>query len=120
MKKIDFKKVIGYLGFILRCPICEFKYNLQNIKVLETQQDEFMDEARIVIHSDCEKCKSSVMFNIDINGPEIFSVGMITDLNSKDSAKFSKYTPINTNDVIKIHQSLKKFDGDFVRALSKS
>lgn len=118
MKRIDFKKVIGWLGFILRCPICGFKYNLDNTQVLESQQAENGAEARILIHSDCQKCKSSVMFNIDIDGPEIFSVGMVTDLTRRDSTKFSALDPLDANDVIKIHQTLKGFDGDFVKALA--
>lgn len=117
MKRIDFKKVIGWLGFILRCPICGFKYNLDNTQVLESQQTEG-GQARILIHSDCVKCKSSVMFNIDIDGPEIFSVGMVTDLTRPDSTKFSRLTPLNADDCIKIHQTLKSFNGDFVKALS--
>lgn len=117
MKRIDFKKVIGWLGYILRCPICGFKYNLDNTQVLESQQEE-NGQARILIHSDCQKCKSSVMFNIDIDGPEIFSIGMVTDLTHPDSKKFSRLTPLNTDDVINIHKTLKGFNGDFVKALS--
>jgi hypothetical protein len=117
MKKIDLKKVIGWLGFILRCPICSAKYNLENIKVIESDHNEMIEEARILIHSDCHKCKSSVMFNIDINGPEIFTVAMMTDLTSKDSNKFSKLKPINVNEVIAMHQGLREFDGDWVKAL---
>ncbi len=117
MKNIDFAKVMGWLGFILRCPICNFKYNLQNIKVLESQQDESTAETRLLIHSDCNKCKSSVMFNIDISGADIFTVAAVTDLTGADSTKFSSYAPLGTNDVIAIHQSLKKFDGDLVKAL---
>jgi hypothetical protein len=117
MKNIDFAKVMGWLGFILRCPICNFKYNLQNIKVLESQQDEQTAETRLLIHSDCSKCKSSVMFNIDISGADIFTVAAVTDLTSADSTKFSGFSPINADDCIVIHQSLKKFDGDLVKAL---
>lgn len=118
MKKIDLKKVMAWLGFMLRCPICEYKYNLQNIKVLDSQTDDEFNEARILIHSECQKCNSSVMFNIDINGPEIFSIGMVTDLTSNDSNKFSDLSAISANDVIGIHQALKRFDGDLVKALA--
>ena len=111
MKHIDLAKVMGWLGFILRCPICNFKYNLQNIKVLESQEDESNAETRLLIHSDCNKCKSSVMFNIDI------SVAAVTDLTHADTTRFSDFDPLSANDVISIHQSLKKFDGDLVKAL---
>jgi hypothetical protein len=116
MKNMDFKKVMAWLGMILRCPVCNQKYDLGQIELLESEHGEEGD-THLLIHSDCNRCKSSVMFNIDINGPEIYSVGMVTDLTSKDSAKFSKYQPINVDDVIGIHRVLKKFRGDFVKAL---
>jgi hypothetical protein len=117
MKNFDFAKVMGWLGFILRCPICNFKYDLKDIKVLESQQDDQSSETRLLIHSDCTKCKSSVMFNIDISGADIFTVAAVTDLTSSDSAKFSDFQPLDANDCIKIHQTLKRFDGDLVKAL---
>lgn len=106
-----------WLGFILRCPICGFKYNLGNTQVIESQQNEILNEAKILVHSDCAKCKSSVMFNIEIQGPEVFSVGMITDLTSKDSNKFKNRGPISADEVIGIHKALKEFKGDFVSQL---
>ncbi len=118
-KKFDFKKVIEWLGFILKCPICGFKYNLDHTKVIESEQDEVFGEAHILIHSDCTKCKSSVMFNIEIRGPEVFSVGMVTDLTQEDSAKFKGLGPIHANEIIGIHESLKKFKGDFVKSFGK-
>jgi hypothetical protein len=119
-KKFDFKKIINWLGFILRCPVCNVKYNITNIKVLESEQDAQSAEARLLIHSDCHRCKSSVMFNIDISGPDVITVAAMTDLTSKDSAKFSAFEPLNIEDCIQIHQSLNKFDGDLVKALQKA
>jgi hypothetical protein len=118
MKNVDFSKVMGLLGFVLKCPICSVKYNLRYIKVLESQQDESSGEASLLIHSDCQKCKSSVMFSIDISGSEVYTVMAVTDLTSSDTAKFNKFNPLNTDDCINIHHSLKKFDGDLVKALS--
>ena len=78
--------------------------------------DEMSAEGRLLIHSDCQKCKSSVMFNIDINGPDIFTVIAKTDLTSKDSAKFSRMPSLNIDDCIEVHSSLDGFHGDFIRA----
>jgi hypothetical protein len=117
MKRFDFKKVIGLMGLILRCQICTTKYNLDKISIIETQEDDATGDVRLLIHSDCKKCKSSVMFNVDISGAEIFSVGMLTDLTSQDSSKFSKLEPIEVDEIIDMHQSLRKFDGDLIRAL---
>lgn len=116
---MDYKKVLVWLSGVLRCPVCGFKYNLEHTKVIQSKGDEeAANSAQIVIHSDCQKCASSVMFNIDINGPEVFSVGMITDLTRKDSSKFSKLEPIGVNDCISIHSELNKFSGDFIKAFA--
>ncbi len=118
-KKFDFKKIVEWLGFILKCPICGFKYNLEKTRVVESEQNEAFGEARILIHSDCTKCKSSVMFNVEIKGPEVFSVGMVTDLTGQDSNKFQKLAPIAVNEIIGIHEALKEFKGDFISSFTK-
>ncbi len=118
MKKYDFKKVMEWLGYILKCPICGYKYNMDQTQVIDSEQDDVFGEAKILIHSDCNKCKSSVMFNIEIRGPEVFSVGMVTDLTGKDSSKFKNRNPISANEIIDLHKGLKKFKGDFVKALT--
>ena len=119
MKNFDFKKIVEWLGFVLKCPICGHKYNLDKTKVIDSEQDEAYNEAWILIHSDCSKCKSSVMFNVEIRGPEVFSVGMVTDLTGQDSAKFGKLAPIKANEIIGIHQALKEFKGDFITSFTK-
>jgi hypothetical protein len=116
---MDFKKIIKWLGYILKCPICGHKYNLQQTKVIDSEHDEIFGEAKILIHSDCSKCKSSVMFNVEIRGPEVFSVGMVTDLTSTDSSKFKNLKAIGANEVIGIHEALKNFQGDFITVLTK-
>jgi hypothetical protein len=119
MKKYDFKKVMEWLGLILKCPICGFKYNLGNTHLVESEQDETFGEAHIVLHSDCTKCKSSVMFNVEIRGPEVFSVGMVTDLTSTDSNKFKNKKPLTPNDVIGIHKEIRSFKGNLIEVLTK-
>ncbi len=117
-KNFDIKKIIEWLGFILKCPICGHKYNLEKTNVIESEESEMFGEAHILIHSDCAKCKGSVMFNVDVKGPEVFSVGMVTDLTGQDTAKFQKLEPITANDVLGIHQALKSFKGDFISSFT--
>lgn len=120
MKNYDYKKVMQWLSNILKCPICGFKYNLSQSKVIDSEQNELSGGAKILIHSDCGKCKSSVMFNIEINGPEVFSVGVVTDLTLLDSSKFKNSKPIKPNNVIGIHKEIrnKKFT-DFVKLFAQ-
>lgn len=118
MKSFDLKKIAEWLGFILKCPICGHKYNLEKTRILESEQNEIQSEAWMLIHSDCSKCKSSVMFNVEIRGPEVFSVGMVTDLTSQDSSKFKNLGPIRSNEVIGIHQAIRDFKGDFITSFT--
>lgn len=118
-KNQDFKKIVEWLGIILKCPICSAKYDLGKTQIIESEQDDAYNEARILIHSDCAKCKSSVMFNVEIRGPEVFSVGVVTDLTGKDSSKFKKLAPIHVNEIIGMHKELKTFKGDFITALTQ-
>ena len=119
MQSFDFKRVIEWLGQFLKCPVCSQKYKMDQTRVIDSHQSEVFGEANILIHSDCTKCKSSVMFNIEVKGPDVFSVGMVTDLTSSDSARFKNLKPISVNEVIEIHKHVKTFKGDFIKAFEK-
>src|SRR5258708_32841855 len=73
----------------------------------------------VLVHTDCDRCKSSVVFSIAIDGPEIFSIGMVTDLTSQDTNKFKNSSPITSDEVLATHEFLRSFDGDFKQALKK-
>ncbi len=113
----DLQKVMEMLNTMLRCPICGNKYQKNGTRVIESDQDQIQGEAYILIHSDCAKCKSSIVFSVEIKGPEVFSVGMVTDLTQNDTIKFRKFAPIKSSDVLTIHQDLKRFNGDFVKVM---
>lgn len=115
----DFKKIIEWLAYILKCPICGYKYNLEETKIIDSKENKPAIGANLLVHTDCERCKSSVVFSIAIDGPEIFSVGMVTDLTSTDTSKFKNTRALNSDDVLAMHQFLKDFNGDFRNHLTK-
>jgi hypothetical protein len=117
MGKFDFKKIIEWLSYILRCPVCGHRYNLEQTKIIDTKDDRLNSGPNLLVHTDCERCKSSVVFSIAVDGPEIFSIGMVTDLTSQDTNKFKNSEPLNSDDVLATHEFLTDFDGDFKRAL---
>lgn len=119
MKNVDLKKVLGILGAVLRCPICGCKYNLDAMKVIENERDEFFGEAHIVVHSDCKKCQGSVMFTIGVLGPEVVSSASVTDLTLADTHRFREIAPLTSNDVLTVHTSIQEFDGDFEKAFGE-
>ncbi len=118
MKKMDFKKVLEWLSYALRCPICGYQYNLETTKIIDTNQEDNA-HATLLVHSDCNKCKSSVVFGISIDGGEVFTAVMVTDLTSGDTKKFLDEEPLQAEDVYNVHKFLNTFDGDLVKALSR-
>ncbi len=117
MKKMDFKKVIEWLSQALRCPICGYQYNLETTKIIDTKQED-ASHATLLVHSDCTRCKSSVVFGISIDGAEIFSAVMVTDLTSSDTKKFSEKNPLSAEEVFGMHKFLENFDGNFAKAFA--
>jgi hypothetical protein len=117
MNKFDFKKIIEWLSQILRCPVCGYRYSLEQTKIIDSKDEKGGPNTTLLIHTDCERCKSSVVFSIAVDGPEIFSVGMVTDLTSQDTSKFKNSEPIGSDEILATHQFLKDFDGDFREAL---
>jgi hypothetical protein len=118
MKKMDFQKVVEWLSHILKCPVCAYKYNLERTKIIDAKEGE-NNQASLFVHSDCAQCKSSVVFSISINGPDVYVVNMLTDLTSEDTEKFSGFDSLSTDEVLDVHKFLGKFDGDFVKMFEK-
>lgn len=119
MKKFDLNQILQWLAHILRCPVCGQKYSAEQTKVIDGGDDRPMISRSVLVHTDCDKCKSSVVFSIAIDGPEIFSIGMVTDLTSQDSTKFKNAQPISSDEVLATHEFLRTFDGDFRSVLEQ-
>ena len=104
--------MIELLAFVLHCPVCSNKYTAERTSIVEAKEQE-----RMLVHADCDRCKSSVVFSISLDGPEIFSVGMVTDLTAADTIRFRDRESITFDEVIDFHNFLEKFDGNFQRIL---
>ena len=117
MKKVNYQKIIELLSYILHCPVCNNKYAAAQTSIIDAEDAEKYDHSSMLVHTDCERCKSSVMFNISLEGPEIFSIGMVTDLTSEDTRKFREVKPIGLDEVIEFHNFIRGFDGNFERVL---
>jgi hypothetical protein len=119
MKRFDLEKIFEILSTALRCPICDYKYNLENTSIVESKQENAA-QMSLLIHSNCAKCKSNVVFSVAITGPEIFSVGMVTDLTSVDTKRFADQEPITSSEIVGLHDFLHEFNGDFISVLGKN
>jgi hypothetical protein len=118
MAKFDYNKILQWLAYVLRCPVCGQRYSPEQTKIIDANEEKLMTSRNFLVHTDCDRCKSSVVFSIAIDGPEIFSIGMVTDLTSQDTTKFKNVEPITSDEVLATHEFLKDFNGDF-RSLLK-
>ena len=113
MAKFDFNKIVQWLAYILKCPVCGHRYTPEQTKVIDSGEEKPLSGRSLLVHTDCDRCKSSVVFSIAIDGPEIFSIGMVTDLTSSDTTKFKNANPISPDEVLATHSFLQTFNGDF-------
>ena len=112
--------MIELLAFVLHCPVCSNKYTAERTSIIEAKdhpKGKEHDHSSMLVHADCDRCKSSVVFSISLDGPEIFSVGMVTDLTAADTIRFRDSSSITFDEVIDFHDFLEKFDGNFNRIL---
>ncbi len=117
-KKPNYQKMMELLAVILHCPVCGNKYGAEQTNIIDSKDVEKFERTTVLVHTDCERCKSSVVFSISMDGQEIFSVGMVTDLTSKDAQRFQSAESITVDEIIDFHDFLETFDGDFVRVLN--
>lgn len=117
MRKVNYQKMIELLSFILHCPVCSNKYDSEQTSIIEAKEGEKFEDTAMLVHMDCEKCKSSVFFSIALDGPEVFSIGMVTDLTSLDAKKFRDAEAVTIDEVIDFHKFIREFDGDFERII---
>ena len=113
MPKFDYNKIVQWLAYILKCPVCSHHYKPHQTQIIDTGEEKPLSGRSLLVHTDCNQCKSSVVFSIAIDGPEIFSIGMVTDLTSEDTNKFKNAGPISSDEVLATHEFLASFDGDF-------
>ena len=117
MKKRDIHKILAWISQMLTCPICDTYYTSESTKLIENRVENAATESSVIVHSDCKNCRSSVSFNIAMFGPEIFSIGAVSDLTAVDALRFRNYSPLTSDEVISMHDFLKSFDGNFEKAL---
>ena len=113
--KKDIHKILAWISEMLTCPVCDTHYTSESTRLIESKVESKSDESSVIVHSDCKNCHSSVSFNIAMFGPEIFSIGAVSDLSAADAVKFRNRSPITSDEVISIHNFLKAFDGNFER-----
>lgn len=88
------------LRLISYCPLCNAHYNPQEAKILEQR------EGAHLIHVQCHSCQSSIVAVVITGGLGISSVGLITDLTSRDVMHFKNQDAIIEDDILDAYKIL--------------
>ncbi len=120
MINFDLQKIITWLGAVLTCPICTQQYAGGQTQVIHSEHNQALGQALIFIHSECGKCKGSIIFSVEIHGPSIRSVGIVTDLTSLDTLMFKNRQPLSADEIINIHQILENYQGNLLAEIASA
>ena len=92
-----------YLKFMGPCPICNSRFNEADIETVSQAGNVSL------FHADCVSCKSSVFMTL-VKGEAgmVTNVGILTDLTKKDFRDFNNSKVITVEDVLELHEALKK------------
>lgn len=85
---------------ITHCPICNARFNPLEAKILQES------DITHLVHVKCQYCHSAIVALIMVNNMGVSSVGLVTDLSSEDTLKFIAERPIDSDDVLEVHQAL--------------
>lgn len=108
MDRKKFFNLLKNLQTIMRCPSCGALYDVEEIQYVGNQDGYFL------LSMTCSKCSLPVWVNFFAGGerePVIASDLTITD------SHFLSREPISSDEVLEFHMSIKKFNGDFKKAL---
>lgn len=83
------------------CPLCR-------AKDVVTHSIEQKEEAHL-IHINCQRCYRNVIAIVFSGGFGTSSVGLITDLDSRDVVRFQKCGALSFDDVLAAHQELERY-----------
>ena len=94
------KPPLNKIKWLSACPLCKTKFNFSQVKIVAEKKDSFL------IHTDCRKCRCSILTSLVKSQMGISSIGLITDLTYKDVLKFKGAKPISADDTIGVFKKL--------------
>ncbi len=110
----DENRLMTWLAQLLRCPVCGQPTSPDRAQLLQHFFGNREEKPRLVVRSDCENCRSSVVFNVALAGSSPVSVSVITDFSSEEEAKnLSRRTPLSADDIIAFCEFFASYRGKF-------
>ncbi|MBU1118438.1 hypothetical protein KKH43_00980 [Patescibacteria group bacterium] len=92
----------GNARFASACPMCGTEYAPEEARVVSEKEGAFL------IHTNCKKCRCSVVATLVANQMGVSSVGLITDLTYEDVIKFKDGSDITADDILRVYTVLSE------------
>ena len=100
--KKGFNKFPDGIKIVSHCPICHYNYDPSEAKILDE------NDGAELIYIKCNHCQSAIVALISINQMGISSVGLITDLDSREVSSLKEMSGITADEVLEVYQALSK------------
>ncbi|MFA5069993.1 MAG: hypothetical protein WC528_01815 [Patescibacteria group bacterium] len=85
-----------------RCPICQAMYDFQKLQILGEQ------DQSILVYLECPVCRAAILSILSMDPRGLSAQGMVTDLTSEEVMDLNDYEPVDTDDVLTLHESLEE------------
>ncbi|MCX6003676.1 MAG: hypothetical protein NTX46_04605 [Chloroflexi bacterium] len=89
----------------VKCSSCGQNYQMRDVKILNHYQDLWF------LNALCSSCHSRYIIVAVIGQDQ--NAEIISDLNDAELVRFNKFPTLTADDVLNMHDFLRKFDGDF-------
>ncbi|MBU1132349.1 hypothetical protein KKC32_03855 [Patescibacteria group bacterium] len=90
------------LKLLSDCPVCRRKHFPAEIKLIEEREDGHL------LHIRCKNCRSCLLVYVMLGEHGVNLLGVLTDLGSEEVGKFSGRGSIDSDELIELHQLIKK------------
>lgn len=91
---------------LMQCSVCGKAFKPARVTVLSE------DRERTTLHLECDECGVASFVLVSSGQLGVASVGMLTDLSTRDARELFGKEPISTDQVIEVHRLLKKWKGN--------
>jgi hypothetical protein len=97
----ELKEIIKQLKKTAPCNVCHKKFMDEDLQVVSTYQNEGL------FHFNCHNCKNQLMIHVAISGSPDEEGGTNFSIKTRNADK------VDPNEILDMHNFLRKFDGNF-------
>jgi hypothetical protein len=87
---------------IKHCPFCEAPYALKDLRALSSES------GKELCHALCQSCSRAMFYAFDQAPGSVVGLGLLTDCDGEDAARFLKAPKITLNEVLEAYEALER------------